>query len=100
MIQWMYLVGGDWNMFCLSIFYGNFIIPTDEETFIFFRGVGLGIPPTSYDLVLYIAMAPFLTMADDFRGSLPPEMILVILQIEKPSTNQEWASWIAQNDQE
>ena len=86
--------------FVFSIFYGNFIIRTDEEIPSFFRGVGLGIPPSSYDLVLYIAMAPFLAMADD-SGSLPPEMMtVVILQISKPSTDQEWASWIAQNDQE
>ena len=60
-----YLVGGDWNMnfilgkyrniWCIYEYMtfmtfhsgGNFIIPTDELTPWFFRGVGQ--PPTSYD---------------------------------------------------
>ena len=44
------LVGGDWNHGILNdfpIFFGNVIIPTDELTPSFFRGVGQ--PPTSND---------------------------------------------------
>jgi len=41
------LVGGDWNHGILNdfpIFFGNVIIPTDELTPSFFRGIGQ--PPT------------------------------------------------------
>ena len=43
---WSHLVGGDWNMFCFSIYWdiGNFIILTDF--FLFLRGVGQ--PPTRH----------------------------------------------------
>ena len=45
-VEDLYLVGGDWNIWMIFPYIGNFIVPTDE--LIFFRGVGQ--PPTRYDV--------------------------------------------------
>ena len=45
-VEDLYLVGGDWNIWMIFPYIGNFIIPTDEH--VFFRGVGQ--PPTRHDV--------------------------------------------------